>query len=83
MKGEDLHTSVHFMNALNSPIQLHWVNAENEEVLVSNYINPGQVEVQKSSPGHKFVAYDPDRKLKREFVVDAKYGEEQHFKVEL
>ena len=83
MKGEDLHTSVHFMNALNSPIQVHWVNAENVEVLVSNYINPGQVEVQKSSPGHKFVAYDPDRKLKREFVVDAKYGEEQHFKVEL
>jgi hypothetical protein len=29
------------------------------------------------------VAYDPDRTIKKEFVVDANYGESQHFYVEL
>ena len=84
MKGEDVHTSVSFLNALTSPIQIHWLNPEtNEEVLVSNTIHPGSVETHRSHPGHRFVAYDPDRSIKREFTVDAQYGEQQHFKIEL
>ena len=84
MKGEDIHTAVSFTNALNRPIQIHWVNQEtNEEVLVSNIINPGGVEVQRSHPGHMFVAYDPNREVRKEFKVEAQYGETQDFKVEL
>ena len=30
-----------------------------------------------------FVAYDPDRTVRKEFVVDAAYGEDQFFMVEL
>lgn len=82
--GEDMHTSVSFMNALSTPIQIHWVNPDtNEEVLVSNIIHPGSVEVQQSHPGHRFVAYDPDRSIRKEFLVDAPYGERQYFSVEL
>ena len=84
MKGEDIHTAVSFTNALNRPIRIHWVNQEtNEEVLVSNIINPGGVEVQRSHPGHMFVAYDPGREVRKEFKVEAQYGETQDFKVEL
>merc|ERR1712029_27052 len=83
MKGEDLQVSVSFMNSLSSPIQVHWVNPEtNEEVLVSNTIHPGSVEMQTTHPGHKFVAYDPERSIRKEFLVDVGYGEEQHFRVE-
>jgi len=81
---EDVHTSVSFMNALESPIQVHWINPETgEEELVSNNIHPGSVEMQNSHPGHKFVAYDPDRTVRKEFLVDAAFGEVQHFMVEL
>ncbi|KAL7545551.1 hypothetical protein ACHAWF_008904 [Thalassiosira exigua] len=84
MKGEDVHTSVSFTNGLDTPIQIHWVNPEtNEEVLVSNVIHPGSSEGQKSHPGHRFVAYDPDRSIRKEFVVNAEYGEMQAFTVEL
>lgn len=84
MKGEDLHIPISFMNALKIPIQIHWVNPDtNEEVLVSNIVHPGSVEVQRSHPGHKFVAYDPDRSIRKEYLVDARYGDEQQFKVEL
>lgn len=84
MKGEDLHTSVSFMNALSSPIQIHWLNPDTkEEVLVSNLIHPGSVEMQNSHPGHTFVAYDSERAIRKEFFVDAGYGETQFFSVEL
>jgi len=84
MKGEDAHTSVSFMNALETSIQIHWVHPKtNEEFLVSNIINPGSVEKQKSHQGHIFVAYDPDRTVRKEFVVDSPYGEDQFFMVEL
>jgi len=95
MKGEDLHTSVSFMNALSSPIQIHWLNPDTkEEVLVSNLIHPGSVEIQNSHPGHTFVAYptrfdgspysgDDERAIRKEFLVDAGYGETQFFSVEL
>ena len=84
LRGEDLHISVAFTNALQLPIQIHWVHPEtSEEHLVSNVIQPGNVEVQKTHPGHKFVAYDPERAIRREFVVDAAYGEHLSFAVEL
>jgi len=76
--------SVSFMNSLTSPIQVHWIQPETEkEILVSEIIHPGSVDVHGSHPGHRFVAYDPDRTIKKEFVVDANYGESQHFYVEL
>merc|ERR1711865_770117 len=47
LKGEDLHISVSFTNTLQFPIQIHWVHPEtNEEHLVSNVIQPGNIEVQ-------------------------------------
>ena len=88
MKGESTDespvVSVSFMNSLTSPIQIHWIHPETEkEILVSEIIHPGSVDAQDSHPGHRFVAYDPDRTIRKEFVVDAKYGERQHFNVEL
>jgi len=83
MKGEELHTSVSFMNALDSAIHIHWLNPETkEEVLVSN-IHPGSVEVHTTHPGHRFVAYDKERRMRKEFLVEAGYGEDQFFEVEL
>ncbi len=85
MKGEDLEAvTVSFVNALSTAIEIHWIHPEtNEESLVSNIIDPGAAEFQDTHPGHRFVAYDPDRQIRREFVVDAEYGEEQIFNVEL
>ena len=74
-----LHTSVSFTNALSRHIQIQWLNPDmNEEVLVSNEIHPGSVDVQKSHP-HKFVVYDHERPIRKEFLVDAGYGERQYF----
>jgi diketogulonate reductase-like aldo/keto reductase len=84
MKGEQLHSSVSFMNTLESAILIHWLNPNtNEEVPVSNLIHPGKVEVQQTHPGHRFVAYDAEKKIRKEFLVEAGYGEEQFFQVEL
>jgi hypothetical protein len=85
MKGEDYKVvSVSFVNALSTAIQIHWIHPEtNEESLISNIIDPGSAEFHNSHPGHKFVAYNPDRQIRREFVVDAEYGEKQIFNVEL
>jgi len=84
LKGEDLDISVSFMNALEFPIEIHWLHPEtNEEHLVSDVIHPGQVEIHSSHVGHKFVAYDPERAIRREFVVDASNGVNQSFKIEL
>ncbi len=84
MKGEQLHTSVSFINALEGAILIHWMHPDtNEEIVVSDLIHPGSVEVQRSHPGHIFVAYDTEKKIRKEFVVGAGYGEEQQFRVEL
>ena len=82
MKGEDIHASVSFMNSLDIPIQIHWINPHNhEEVLVSEIIQPGAVQMHNTHPGHKFVAYDPDRTFRKELHVNAQYGDTQHFKI--
>mmetsp|Transcript_22563 Transcript_22563/g.32229 ORF Transcript_22563/g.32229 Transcript_22563/m.32229 type:complete len:85 (-) Transcript_22563:76-330(-) len=84
MKGEQLHASVSFINALEGAILIHWMHPDTkEEIVVSDLIHPGSVEMQKSHPGHIFVAYDTERKIRKEFVVGAGYGEEQQFRVEL
>lgn len=85
MRGEELHASVSFMNALEgSSILIHWMHPDTkEEVVVSDLIHPGSVELQQTHPGHIFVAYDTERKIRKEYVVSAGYGEEQFFQVEL
>ncbi|KAL7486000.1 hypothetical protein ACHAW6_011608 [Cyclotella cf. meneghiniana] len=84
MKGEDLHASISFMNSLPGPIQIHWIHAETgQEILVKDIIHPGSVEVIQSHPGHRFVAYDAEREIRREVAVDVGYGGRQHFTVEL
>ena len=83
MRGEDPHAAISFKNTLSVPIQIHWLNPNtNEEVLVSEIVQPGSVEIQRSQPGHRFVAYDPERSIRREFLVDVDYGGKQHFSVE-
>lgn len=84
MTGEDLHVVLSFMNSLPGPIQVHWIHEETgEEVLVKEVVHPGMVDVIQTHPGHKFVAYDTERSVKREVSVTAGYGASQHFKVEL
>jgi hypothetical protein len=85
MNGKDNNVvTVSFVNALTTSIQIHWIHPEtHEEHLVSNMIHPGSVEAQDTYPGHRFVASDPDRQIRREFVVEADYGEKQYFNVEL
>lgn len=84
MKGDDLVSTIHFTNGLESPVSIHWINpSDKEEVIVSDLIHPGNTETQQSHPGHKFVAYGPGKKVRKEFVVNALYGEEEHFKIEL
>ncbi|KAL3816150.1 hypothetical protein ACHAXA_001637 [Cyclostephanos tholiformis] len=85
MKGKDNNVvTVSFVNSLSTAIQIHWIHPEtNEETPVSRVMHPGSVEAQDTYPGHRFVAYDPDRLIRREFVVDANYGDSQTFNVEL
>ncbi|KAL7472317.1 hypothetical protein ACHAXS_012645 [Conticribra weissflogii] len=84
MRGQDVHASISFMNDLPGPIQVHWIHPETEEeVLVSTMVHSGAVEVMNTHPGHRFVAYDTERVVRREFVVEVGYGERQHFHVEL
>ena len=83
MRGEELHASISFMNSLPGPIQIHWVSENGEEVLVKDVLQPGEVDVIKSHPGHRFVTYDSERAIRREVSVDVGYGERQHFAVEL
>ena len=84
MKGEALHASISFMNSLPGPIQIHWIHPETEEeVLVSNGVHSGAVEVMNTHPNHRFVAYDTERGVRREFRVTVGYGEQEHFHVEL
>lgn len=84
MKGRDVHSVVYIENSLSGPIQLHWVNDETgEEVLVKDGLEPGKVEVIQSHPGHKFVAYDAERSVRREIAVDVGYGQRKNFAVEL
>ncbi len=84
MKGEQLHASASFINSLEGAILIHWMHPDTkEEIVVSDLIHPGSVGMQKSHPGHIFVAYDTERKIRKEFVVGAGYGEEEQFRVEL
>jgi diketogulonate reductase-like aldo/keto reductase len=84
MKGEELHASIAFMNSLPGPIQIHWIHSDTgEEVLVKDVLQSGAVEIIKSHPGHRFVAYDTEREVRREVSVDVGYGERQHYSVEL
>lgn len=84
MRGEELHASISFMNSTPGPIQIHWIHTETgEEVLVKDVLRPGEVDVIESHPGHRFVAYDTEREVRREVSVKVGYGERQHFAVEL
>lgn len=86
MKRQDLDAvQVSFVNALSSAIQIHWIHPDtNEELLVSNtVIHPGSKEIHETHPGHRFVAYDPNRLIRKEYIIDVKYGEKQIFNVEL
>lgn len=84
MKGETLNASISFSNSLPGPIQIHWIHPETkEEMLVAHTVHSGQVEVIQSHPGHRFVAYDTEREVRKEVVVDVGYGERQHYSVEL
>ena len=84
MRGQQLHIAVSFENALENAILVHWVHPDtNEEIVVSDHIHPGSVEVQQTHPGHTFLVYDTERTIRKEFVVGAGYGEEQQFRVEL
>ena len=84
MRGEELHASISFMNSMPGPIQIHWIHTETgEEILVKEVLQPGEVDVIKSHPGHRFVAYDTEREVRREVSVEVGYGERQHFAVEL
>jgi hypothetical protein len=76
---------VSFVNALSSAIQIHWIHPDtNEELLVSNtVIHPGSKEIHETHPGHRFVAYDTNRLIRKEYIIDVKYGEKQIFNVEL
>ncbi|KAL3770421.1 hypothetical protein ACHAWO_009501 [Cyclotella atomus] len=84
MKGEDVNVLLSFMNNLPGPIQIHWIHQETgEEVLVKDLLQPGEVDVIETHPGHRFVAYDTEREVRREVEVDVGYGARKHFRVEL
>lgn len=70
-----------FLNSLSDgPISVFWQNHEGEEEPVhGDPIDSGDTLSLNTHPGHVFVAYNHDGSKRKEFVVEADYGEHQHF----
>ena len=89
MQGEDLEPpKAVFVNQhtdSNRHIHLFWANTESgEEHLVKEGLSPGDEFRTNTFPGHKFIAYDGhDPQNRQEFIVQAQYGEQERFHVEL
>eukprot|EP00978_Attheya_sp_CCMP212_P027877 scaffold94607_cov56-Attheya_sp.AAC.3 len=92
LRGEDLpsekpHDSVlvTFVNALaHGSINIFWAAPDTGvETPVLEEVSPGESFQLNTHPGHVFVAYDQDRKVRRQFRIEADYGGHEHFSVEL
>jgi len=70
-----------FLNSLSDgPIRVFWRNHEGEEEPAhDDPIDSGDTLSLNTHPGHVFVAYSHDGSKRKEFVVEADYGEHQHF----
>jgi len=90
--GEDLpsenpHDSVlvTFVNALtHGSIDIFWAAPDTGvETPVLEEVSPGESIQLNTHPGHVFVAYDQEHKVRRQFRIEADYGGHEHFSVEL
>lgn len=84
--AEDARVRTIFVNHLEVPIEIFFVNAKtNKEVKVSGVIQPSQQIGIDSHPGHRFLARpvqgSAQHILPYEFVVTAKYGAAETFRV--
>eukprot|EP00550_Attheya_septentrionalis_P011086 CAMPEP_0198302926 /NCGR_PEP_ID=MMETSP1449-20131203/56624_1 /TAXON_ID=420275 /ORGANISM="Attheya septentrionalis, Strain CCMP2084" /LENGTH=504 /DNA_ID=CAMNT_0044005405 /DNA_START=193 /DNA_END=1708 /DNA_ORIENTATION=+ len=87
LPSEDPHDSVlvTFVNALtHGSIDIFWSAPDTGvESPVLEEVSPGESFELNTHPGHVFVAYDQERKVRRQFLIEADYGGHEHFSVEL
>ena len=85
LRGEDVKIEATFHNLLSSdqPVEIHWINIHTkEEVQVIEEIHPGSSHTIETHPGHAFAVYNEGKSKRREFLVDASYGEKVDFAVD-
>ena len=86
LKKEDLMPPLasFFNRAENDIMSLFWVREETgEEVLVKENLGPGESFGEYAQSGHKFVVVFVDTGIRKEFMVNARHGQEQRFDVHM
>ena len=85
VRQQDLdQPKVSFVNNHSSGENLHvfWSNPSGEEIPVKKDLRPGDSFQSASYTGHVFVVYDQSKEKRKEYRVDANYGEEQRFHID-
>jgi hypothetical protein len=72
-----------FVNKHQSILKLFWWDEEEEEELpVKGDLAPGETWSTATFNGHVFVAYDESTSMRREFTVEADFGETDEFHID-
>lgn len=79
LSGQDLSPPrATFVNQHSDVLHLFWSNIhQGEEVPVKMDLAPGETWDTQTFAGHVFVAYDGEKKQRREFTIRASYGENE------
>lgn len=86
LKKEDLKPPLaSFINrAENDLMSLFWLREETgEEILVKENLGPGESFGEYAEAGHKFIAVFADTGIRKEYMVNARHGQEQLFDVHM
>lgn len=85
LRGQDLDPpKAEFVNKHSDRnIDIFWSSEDGKEVPVKDNLKPGENFNTVTFPGHVFVAYDNDKKTRKEFTIQADYGEHEQFHIEL
>jgi len=83
LRGQDLTPpKANFENRHTDILHLFWRSEGGEEIPVMEGLQPGESFDTTTYPGHVFVAYDQSKSQRREFTINAFYGEHEQFHIE-
>jgi hypothetical protein len=78
--GEPESVVTTFINSLKDAINIFWIDEEGEEVPAhEEAVEAGDTLELNAHPGHLFVAYNHDKSVRKELMVDVEYGEQKFF----
>ena len=80
--GEPESVVTTFINSLKDAVSVFWINEEGEEIPAhEEALEAGDTLELNAHPGHLFVAYNQDKSVRKELMVDVEYGEQQFFDI--